>query len=54
MVLDHPQNTQGVNITIPIAFTFGNQTIWVTEGYVIVGEASSYINETNFNNVCYN
>jgi hypothetical protein len=41
----------GSNVTIPLAFTFGNQTIWVSEGYVIIGGSSSLINNVNLNNV---
>ena len=37
MVLNHPSNTPGTNVAIPLAFTFGNQTVWVTEANVIVG-----------------
>ena len=49
--MNHTANLSGSNVTIPLAFTFGNQTIWVTEGYVVVGGTSSSINNTNLNNV---
>lgn len=49
--MNHTANLYMSNVTIPLAFTFGNQTIWVTEGYVVVGGSSSSINNTNLNNV---
>ena len=47
-MLDNPSNTYGSNITIPIGITFGNQTIWVGEGYVIVGGPANYSNAVSF------
>jgi hypothetical protein len=40
-MLNNTGATPGLNVSIPIGITIGNQTIWVTEGYVIVGEAAT-------------
>ncbi|CAF0786583.1 unnamed protein product [Brachionus calyciflorus] len=41
-ILDHSQNTQGSNVSIPLGVTFGNQTIWVTENVVFIGGPANY------------
>ena len=43
-VLNHPLNIEGANISIPLGITFGNDTFWVTNGYVIVGSGINYTN----------
>lgn len=46
-VLNHSMNTYGSNISIPIGITFGNQTIWVAESYVITGNGANFSNSVN-------